>query len=291
VSQSEGWAVLLLAALVIVPVLLGARGVPAPRPRRIAFLAALPLVPAMLLGAGPASVLLSLPWLLVTATVALAALGDGLRSLPGILRPDRVPELGLLVARGFLAVGAFFIAADRARLALGFDPQIVLLTAVHFHFAGFGLLTIASLLASRTRLLRLAVIGLMVGIPFTALGFVTGVPAINALGACLTAASGFAVGVILALGWGRDRHTVDRRLPLAAAGVALMISMPLAVAWSVSLALGSSFLDVDRMMAVHGSLNALAVLIAAVFLPGVTALAAREAPRPPELHLQEAHGQ
>jgi hypothetical protein len=174
------WHALLLAPLVIVPTLICRADTPWPHPDVVALVAALPLVPASALAPGVGAALLAVPWLCVSAAIGIVALRDGLRSLPGILAPSRVSDLGQLVARGFLAVGGFFVLAERGGLTLGFDSQIVMLTAVHFHFAGFGLLTIASLLARRTPKVSLAVNGLVGGIPLTALGFVTGLPWVNA---------------------------------------------------------------------------------------------------------------
>lgn len=42
-------------------------------------------------------------------------------------------------------MAAVFIVVDRLGLEIRFSPVIVLLTATHFHFAGLGLLGLASL--------------------------------------------------------------------------------------------------------------------------------------------------
>ena len=55
-----------------------------------------------------------------------------------------------LVAFGFLAVGAVWLLVDRAGLGRSGSTTIVLLTAVHFHVAGF-VLTVAGALALRSR--------------------------------------------------------------------------------------------------------------------------------------------
>ena len=57
-----------------------------------------------------------------------------------------------------------FALVDRLGVDTGFSPAIVLLTATHFHFAGFGLLGLASLLAGSRPWLRASLVGLMVGI-------------------------------------------------------------------------------------------------------------------------------
>jgi hypothetical protein len=264
IAPSGLWRALLLAPLLIVPALLATSETRWPWMDTIAFGAALPLTLAVAMAPGVAPAVLAVPWLGLCGVLAIVAVRDGLRAMPGILAPDRASDLGQLVARGFLAVGAFFVLADRAGWTLGFNQQTVMLTAVHFHFAGFGLLTVTAILAFRTHALRLPVLGLIGGIPLTALGWTAGLPWIAATGATLTAASGFATGVALLLGLPSTGGEVSglRRGLFSLAGLGLMIAMPFAIAWTVSLALGSTFLDIDRMAAVHGSLNALAVLIA-----------------------------
>jgi hypothetical protein len=162
------------------------------------------------------------------------------------------------VALGFWAVGALFIVIDRLGIDAGFPPVIVLLTATHFHFAGFGLLATASLLATARPWLRVAVLGLIVGIPLTALGFVLAANPINALGALLVGTSGIGVGIGLLSGRVIGRADWVSR----AAGLALLIGMPMGIAWSLSILTGVAFVDLDTMIRTHGALNATAVLLA-----------------------------
>ena len=79
------------------------------------------------------------------------------------------------------------------------------MTATHFHFAGFGLLAVASLLASSRPWLKGPVAGLCVGIPLTAAGFVLSSNPISAIGALVVGSSGIAVGIALAAGAASDR--------------------------------------------------------------------------------------
>ncbi len=251
--------ILLLAPLVIIPRLLalipdrrwvgGFAGWPA-------FAAALPLLVAFALPSGPLAAVFVLPWLALAAVGALAAVLHGLAHLPAILRPGAWADLGIDVALGFWAVAAIFTIIDRLGLDTGFSTTIVLLTATHFHFAGFGLLGLASLLARRRPWLRAPVAGLMVGIPLTALGFVLVSDAINAVGALVVGSSGIGVGIglVTAAGPGLSRWA-------RGAGVALLIGMPMGIAWSVAILVGSTFLDLDTMIRTHGALNATAVLL------------------------------
>jgi hypothetical protein len=252
--------ILLLAPLVIVPRLL------ALLPERCwlallagwpALLAALPLVIAFALPSGLVAAAFVVPWLAVAMTGALAAVIHGLAHLPSIVGPRRLADLGIDVALGFWAVGAVFTVIDRLGIDTGFSVTIILLTATHFHFAGFGLLGLASLLARWRPWLRASVAGLIVGIPLTALGFVLVSDTFNAVGALFVGLSGIGVGI------GLLTAAAPGRLHWAArvAGAALLIGMPMAISWSLAILLGSSFLDLDTMIRTHGVLNATAVLI------------------------------
>jgi hypothetical protein len=253
--------ILLLAPLVIVPRLIQIL----PTRRWIGaiggwsgLLAALPLLAAFSLPTGPLAAAFVLPWLVFASIGTAAAIAHGLSQLPLILLPRHLPALGTDVALGFLGVAAIFAIIERLGVDVGFSPAIVLLTATHFHFAGFGLLGLASLIAERRPWLCAPVLGLIVGIPITAVGFVVGSDSISALGALLVGSSG--IGVALAFLTGRDRGV--RGWLARAAGVALLVGMPMGIAWSIAILVGQSFLDLDTMIRTHGILNSIAVLTA-----------------------------
>jgi hypothetical protein len=149
----ELWARVILAsgALVVVPLglnLVNRRAHAALFPNAAARTLRYALLPAALLlaaaqwsSAGPYAAALAVPWLIVTALVALAGLGIAWKSRRGPL-PEFVAACGLM----FLVIGGGWALADRAGIRpLGFDPAIVLLTAVHFHYAGFALPILAGL--------------------------------------------------------------------------------------------------------------------------------------------------
>jgi hypothetical protein len=245
----------LLAPLVIVPRLIRWAGWPA-------LLAALPLIVAFSLPPGPLAAAFTGPWVVL----AFAALGttavDALPRLRSLLTPYGVADLGTAAATGFLAVGAVFLSMDRLGIQpLGFEPVIILLTAVHFHFAGFGLLTIASRLARRLSWIRMPVVGLIAGIPITALGFIVDWLWIGAIGAVIVGGSGLVVGLgLLAAVPAPPLDRVAWRLT----GLALLIAMPLGIGWSVALLVGGSLMPLDLMVRTHGVLNALAVTLVAL---------------------------
>lgn len=254
----------LLAPLVIVPRLLGA--LPSrPLIGRLAgwpaLLAAGVLAIAFALPAGPVAAALATPWLAIALGAAAGAVAHGLPRLPGLLHPRAAPELGVDVSLGLLGAGAVFLACDRLGFRpMDFDSVTILLTGTHFHFAGFGLLAVSSLLARSRPIVRVPVLGLVVGIPLTALGFVTRSEAVSALGAVVVGSAGIAI----ALAFLTTDVATRRRWAIRAAGAALLIGMPLGIAWAVSILSGFAFLDLDTMVRTHGALNATAVLLATV---------------------------
>jgi hypothetical protein len=253
--------ILLLAPLVIVPrliLLLPPRSWIAGLGGWPSFVAALPLLVAFSLTPGPVAAVFVVPWLAFAIVGTSAALRHGLTHLPSILLPSNLPALGIDVALGFWGVGAAFALVDRWGVDTGFSAAIVLLTATHFHFAGLGLLALTSLLATSRPWLRIPAIGLIVGIPLTALGFVLSSDPINAIGTLIVGSSG--IGIALALVTGR---VIERTGWLSqAAGVALLIGMPMGIAWSLAILTGVAFVDLDTMVRTHGALNATAVLFA-----------------------------
>ena len=256
----------LLAPLVLVP--LGYRlleiAVPGSRPPAVA-LRLLPVGAGLLLvsfwlPAGPAAAVLAAPWLAITAATALAA-GARLVRDPDRFRPGVRHATDAAVA--FLAVGATFAVIDRLGVQpFGFSATVILLTAVHFHFAGFVLPLAGALAIERrpSRWLEIALGAIVVGIPITALGFF-GLPIANWVGATLTASGGLVIG----LGTIAIARTLVRRSAVGLAviaGASLIVSMPMAVVYATGTLLGTTWFDIGDMAAIHGTLNALGFSLA-----------------------------
>jgi hypothetical protein len=259
----------LVAPLIVVP--LGLRSIERANDRRtdrlmrLAILSSVPsaitLAIAFALTPGLASGSLAIPWLVTTGLAAGSAILGFTRD-PARLR--LTPRRAMDAATGFLFVGAAFALADRADLRpFDFSATIILLTAVHFHFAGFALV-LAGALAWRARpgpAFGLALGLLVVGIPLTALGFF-GLPLVAWFGVILVASGAIAVAIeTLALSRGMSRGAGALA---TVAGVALMVSMPLAVIYSTGAVLGVVWLDVPTMARLHGSLNALGFALPAM---------------------------
>src|SRR5207245_4647180 len=111
---------------------------------------------------------LALPWLGVTAAVAMA----GLVRIRGRRFSDSAGpcgDAGLV----YLVVGGGWTVLSRAGMRpLEFEDVIVLLTGIHFHYAGFALPVLTSLASRRLpgRNGTLAARGVATGVPLVGVG-------------------------------------------------------------------------------------------------------------------------
>jgi hypothetical protein len=248
------WAelLLLLAALVLVPLGLRLAAVSL----SVQLPAAALLAVSFALPPGNAAAALALPWLATTVVIA----AFGLRRL----RHD--PCIG--AALSYLAIGGLWTVATRWGLRpLGFEPVIVLLTAIHFHYAAFVLPLITGLAISSQggRPARSAAAWLVIaGPPLTAIGITATQLGYGSLLEFL-AALGMSLGGLLAAGlhvrlaWNRA-HSPFARVLWGVAAVSLAGSMILAALYGARAYAPIAWLDIPLdipwMRALHGSANA-----------------------------------
>jgi len=259
----------LYAPLVIVPLGLHLTGLAetgfvASLPERVAekvhIFAALAVVASFFSVPGIIAAILACAWIVLCG---LLALGGLMRTLQGgLLSLDTAcPTVAFLYS---LIGAAWFVASRLGLNPLGFQEPIVLLTAVHFHFAGFA----ASLLArsaNRTlvrssatpvaaALLRIVILGVLIGPALLAAGFVAG-PRVKLAGALIVALSevGLATLFVVALKH-IARFAAQFLLTLSAASVAF--SMALAAVWAIGEYPLQQFVNLDQMERYHGTANA-----------------------------------
>lgn len=265
-------SLLLLGPLVAVPLglrLAAPAGAPGRRGRwRLAAVLQLPAALLLLLSyatpAGRLAAALTLPWLAFTALAALVGL---LRLLE--LGPRPLAELAVDAALVFLPVGGTWLLFSRwGRPLLGFGEPLVLLTAAHFHFAGFALALLTGL-AGRAlpgRGASAAAAGVVAGVPLVALGIALsprGFPVVEWLAAWWLAAAGLLVaGLYLRLATGRG-PTLLALLP-ALAGSALAVSSLLAAVYALGSFTGAGWLDIPTMVRFHAVANALGFALPAL---------------------------
>lgn len=277
-SQNWAQALLLLAALVLMPMAwvlvrdFEDTGWAARLWRfdlQAHFPAALLLVPAFLLPPGGLAMLCALPWAVVLAIMAV----DGLLRI----RRHGFSPLGLLcrdVGLVYASVGGAWLLAARAGWQpLQFAPEIVLLTAVHFHFAGLILPVIAGLVLNRrpqSPVARGAAGLVLIGVPLVAVGIASqqlGGPAwVELLAAWVLVLGGWGVAWLhLVLAVQERSVCIGARALWFVAGISLAAGMLLAGLYASRGYLAPlPWLDIPWMRALHGSLNALGFALAAL---------------------------
>jgi hypothetical protein len=208
----------------------------------------------------PLGFLLSVPWLWVRARAAVPVVMDWLRH--GIPNQDR---LCLESARVFPAIGAAWLVANRANWTpWGFDPLIVLLTAAHFHHAGFTLPLMAGLNAKENpgRWTRFSCVAILLGVPLVAAGITCthfGVlKFVEPFGVTILVLGALGVATSQILRGIEFRSGLSRRIRLGfvISGASLFAAMLLALSFGLRYVIPNYALTMPQMWAIHGTLNA-----------------------------------
>lgn len=260
-QENWGRAILLFAPLVLCPIafelaenwLTGQAGL-FKILRSIQLPAALFLTVSIWQPVGFWAVILAMPW--VFTTVLAAFIG-----IKKVSQKSTAAELSIASSLIFLAVGGAWLLADRMDFQpLDFDPQIVLLTAVHFHFAGLVLPLATGLVASvfPSKMSWLASVGVVAGVPFTAIGITASQlnfgPWAETFSAVWMALAGLLVAVLhLKLAF-YSRNRAEKWL-FGIAGLCLAAGMGLAFLYGIRPFWPTAGLNIPWMRALHGSLN------------------------------------
>lgn len=250
-------SLLVVAVLVVVPLGLSACAV---RPVGIERSVGPWLLPAGFLAAislclpsGPVAAMAAVPWLLACSLLALGAVIDRVR-----FRDVGFGGLGDSAARCFVPIGAAWLVASRLGLQpMGFVEPIVLLTAIHFHFAGFT----APILVARglqrfgvagrsRRVLQGALLGSVVGPWVLAAGFVIS-PALKLVAVAVIGSSLVALAVIALASLGSMTRKSARVL-LAASSISVLLGMTLALVYAIGEYTGKWWLLIGHMERTHG---------------------------------------
>lgn len=283
-----------LAVLVLVPLGLGlaniARGSHALY-RLAAWLqipSALAVAAAFLFPRGSsASIALVVPWLAVTVLLGLYGLS---RVVEG---PGSLPDVAVSAAFLYVPVAGAALLLHRTEVFLGFPPVIILLTSIHYHYAGYVLplivgLTYRDLLAddagygggvvgrvaaATTLVIILAIASIGLGITFS--------PVLEIVAVVLftLAVTAFAVTTALRIAPHQPRPA-QALLTLASASLVVTMSLALLYGYSAyptshTVFPGSKELvSIPRMILFHGTLNAfgfaLPALLAHKYLASAT---------------------
>ncbi len=259
--------ILLLGVLVIVPLGLSlvAMSDESGRhvlPYRLALIAqpfgAAAAVASFFLKQGRPAALLAVLWLIVTVLIALFGLWRLL--FRGVLTAN---ELCIGAGLIYLPVGGMWFLMSRFGIQpLGFGDTIVLLTAVHFHFAGFAAPILAGL-AGRTlhaggaarQLFQFAAVGIVTGTPIVATG-ITLSPLVAFIGA-IVISLGLIFLAIVVLGWViRSVGSLPAQFLLGVSAISSASAMVLACLYAYSLVAKTLVIDIPHMAMTHGVINA-----------------------------------
>jgi YndJ-like protein len=271
------WAkgLLLLAALVLVPLvlrLLASRIAPAEGEGLWFFVgliqlpAAIALTVAFALPQGVVACGLSLPWLVTMGLLALIGLRRLVRHRGGPLS-----EICLAAGMVYGVVGSGWAVLDRAGVRpLGFEPVIVLLTAIHFHYAGLLLPALTGFAAREIegRAAATACVGVIVGVPLVAVGITATQVDLGVWLECsaawLTSAAGLMTAALYVGLAGQPRWPRAVRGLWCVAASALTLGMVLAALYAARFLVPLPWLDIPWMRAVHGTANAMGFTLAAL---------------------------
>ena len=270
-DSSEGdliQRILLLGVLVIVPLGLALIDAVAESRSRLLGIAivsqpfaALAVIVSAFLEPGFTAAGLATLWLVTTSLVGI----DGLIRLAQFLRlRDRATaNLAVLAGMMFLPVGAVWLIMSRLGIEpLGFGDTIVLLTAVHFHFAGFAAPLLTGLTghhlqaAAKVRTLYVvAVVCVIAGTPLVAAG-ITLSPVVALVGAVVIALGLHCLALINFLWIVPFVSAILPRVLLILSSLSVIPAMILAGLYAYSIVFQKLIVDIPQMAMTHGVINA-----------------------------------
>lgn len=206
----------------------------------------------------PAAALASL-WFVVTALIAL--LGLARLSKPELRSPA---EISISAGLIYVPVAGSWLIVSRLGIQLmGYGDTIILLTAVHFHFAAYAAPILAGLAGREliekgnpNRAFKLVPLGIIAGTPLVAAG-ITFSPVMALVGTVMISVSLLILSALV-VGW------IIPSIPSMPARILLLISsastlpaMVLACAYAYSIVGQILIIDIPQMAMTHGLINAL----------------------------------
>jgi YndJ-like protein len=241
--------------------------------RRLQPGAAVAVLASFLVRRGPSAAVLAGVWLVLTVLVAYH----------GWQRRGRtMAEVAVSAGCLMLPIGGGWLVLSRLGVgAFGFEEPLILLTAVHFHYAAYATLVLvgcAGRVLGESRAYRLIAGGAMAGPPLLAAG-ITFSPRLEivAAGIIVVAVSGLGALTLVRI---VPRVPPAARALLALSSVSALAGMACALAYAVGEFTGIGIISLGQMARIHGPLNALGFVLAG--LVGWT-LAPRCNLRPPSL--------
>lgn len=252
-------SLLALALVVLIPLAASLEEVGAAQRRSIAGLGLLGSL-AFLVPEGATAAVIAVPWVLTP--VILFGVQVRRFSFNSIWIRGTIPIAYLFVGTGWLVISR---AGARP---LGFSTEVVELTAVHFHYAGFvAPLLMRQLLCwlererdNASRAGRVAELTLLVATPVTAMG-ISFLPPLGTVGAALFASS-LLVWAVLSVTKVVPRVSARSAFLLRVSAWSTLVTMSLAVAYSVGQWAGAPSPSLPAMVWTHGILNGIGFSLA-----------------------------
>jgi len=219
------------------------------------------VVASFLVPTGARAGMLCVPWLMTCVVIGII----GAIRLARMVSPGERDEQRICQAVGMmgLVVGGVGLLQSRAGLEpLGFHEPLVLLVAVHFHFAAFVTPLAAGEVVKRMRddggrmkwgLTACAICGS----PMLAAGYVSHVAVMRLIGASLLVVALVIVAIWLLLNLRKIRPGVARVL-LGVSAVSVVAAMAYASLYALADFLGQVWVSIPQMARTHGALNAVA---------------------------------
>jgi hypothetical protein len=221
---------------------------------------------SFLLPNGPLASAAAAVWLLFTGFIAVQGVGR-LRVVGRPALPDICPAVALI----YLPIGGIWLVFARLRLQpLGFPPDIVLLTAVHFHYVTLTALVMTGLIGragSATgptfpwQLYSFAAVGLFAEPLMVAAGHtvaqLTGNEYLDSAAAVLLALTVILITLLSLRFIIPATLSPIARILLLVSSTTVLFTMLAAGAYAVGNATGAWTITVTQMIAIHGWINAL----------------------------------
>ncbi len=217
---------------------------------------------SLLLPTGTWAGLLAIPWMLFTYILAGIGLVHFFRHVRSLNE-----QLCYSAALVYVAVGGTWAMVSRSGMqVMDFEPTIVLLTAVHFHYAGFALPLLSGLAIrtmTRHHLVRLMILLIIVGIPLVGVG-IAGDPLVEIIAVGILTAG--CVGLALVqLGIALRCSLEPARGLLLVSSLSLLLGMLLAVIYGMGEYRGEQLLGIPLMIPLHGIANSAGFSLAGLY--------------------------
>lgn len=244
--------------------------------RRFQPACAAPAAASFLIDPGVPAAALTIPWSLWSALLAV----EGLARVRAP-RPLNASTVAFIVARLYLPVGGGWLLLSRLGAEpLGFAEPLVLLTAVHFHYAAFAALVLAALAgrglgAAHPFLQRLhgLAVAAMIAAPALIAAGITLSPALEWAGVLVQAVGIGSLALVTLGGVLRGAFPPLARGLLAVSTASAVVAATLALAYGWGELVGGPVVSIPWMARVHGTANALGFVLGGLLgwsLAGVT---------------------